>query len=148
MYVIPGDDLVFRYNLFSNPSASVLEANIVDSTAGDLFVAAGSLILNHVPIISAAQFNGVYSSTITPLLKRGKNEMEFEATVPIGEQNTRISHLFYYERVNAFGETSLERSNLVTLYVKTINLSLLDNALKQERGLAGTDAHRKATSSK
>jgi len=148
IYVIPGDDLVFRYHLFSNPSASILEANIIDSTAGNLSVGNESLTLNQIPIISAALFNGVYSSTITPLVKKGKNEVEFEATVPIGEQNNRLNHLLYYERVNAFGETSIERSNLVTLYVKAINLSLLESALKRERELAGTEGHRKATSSK
>ena len=147
-YVIPGDDLVFRYKLFSNPSVSILEANIVDSTTGGLSVGNEPLTLNQIPIISAAQFNGVFSSTITPLVRKGKNEMEFEAEVPFGGENNRISHQVYYERMNAFGETSIEPSNLVTLYVKGINLSLLENALKREKELAGTEGNRKATTSK
>ena len=148
LYVIPGDELVFRCRLFSNPSASVLEANIIDSTAGGISIGNGSLTMNEIPIISAAQFNGVFSSSITPFVKKGKNELEFEATVPIDEQNSRINHLLCYERVNAFGETSVERSNVVTLYVKGINLSLLENAIKNEKELAGTGGSRKATSSK
>ena len=150
MFVIPGDDVIFRYSIFSNPSASILEATIVDSTARDLYIGTESLTLNQVPIISAAQFNGVFSSTITPLVKKGRNEMEFDATIPIGEQNNRISHLLYYTRVNDFGEVSIERSNAVTLTVKGINLSLLEDALKREKNLAGTESTRKAkaTSSK
>jgi uncharacterized repeat protein (TIGR01451 family) len=148
LYVIPGDELVFRYRLFSNPSASVIDANIIDSTAGGISIGNESLTMNEIPIISAAQFKGVFSSSITPFVKKGKNELEFEATVPIDEQNNRINHLLYYERVNAFGETSIERSNVVTLYVKGINLSLLENALKNEKELAGTGENRKATTSK
>ena len=150
MFVIPGDDIVFRYSLFSNPSASIVEANVVDSTARDLLIGSESLTMNHIPIISAAQFNGIFSSSVTPLVKKGKNELEFEASIPIGEQNNRISHLLYCERVNAFGEVSIERSNIVTLTVKGINLSLLENALRRERDLAGTESSRKlkATSSK
>ena len=106
--------------------------------------------MNHIPIISAAQFNGIFSSSVTPLIKKGKNELEFEAAIPIGEQNNRISHTLCYERVNAFGEVSIERSNIVTLTVKGITLSLLESALKRERDLAGAENSRKlkATSSK
>ena len=146
MFVIPGDDVVFRYNIFSNPSAALLEATIVDSTAGDLAVGSESLTLNHIPIISAAQFNGIFSSTVTSMVKKGKNDLEFEAAIPIGEQNNRINHLLYYERVNTFGEVSIERSNSVTLSVKGINLSLLENALKKEKDLAGTESSKKAKS--
>ncbi|MGA9406915.1 MAG: hypothetical protein WBW71_07265 [Bacteroidota bacterium] len=147
LFVIPGDELVFRYRLFSNPSASVLEANIIDSTAGGLSIGNESFTMNEIPIISASQFNGVYSSSITPFVKKGKNEMEVEATVPIGEQNNRIKHVLYYERVNAFGESSVERSNVVTLNIKGMNLSLLENALKNEKVLAGTGDSRKVTTS-
>ena len=148
LYVIPGDELIFRYNLFSNPSASVLLADIIDSTARGLSIGNETFTLNEIPIISAAQFNGILSTTITPLVRKGKNEMAFEATIPKGEQINRINHSLYYERVNAFGETSIERSNVVSLSVRGITLSLLENALKREKELAGIGGNRKATTSK
>ena len=148
LYVVPGDELVFKYTLFSNPSASVLAANIIDSTARGISIGNESLTLNEIPIISAAQFNGVFSSSITPFVKKGKNELEFEATVPADETNSRINHSLYYERVNTFGETSVERSNSVVLYVKGISLSLFEKALKNEKELAGSGASRKTTSAK
>jgi hypothetical protein len=39
----------------------------------------------------------------------------------------------------------VERSNVVTLYVKGINLSLLESAVKRERELAGKEGTSKAT---
>ncbi|HTY11234.1 MAG TPA: hypothetical protein VMF88_09200 [Bacteroidota bacterium] len=145
VYVVPGDDLVFKYDLFSNPSAALMDARIVDSTAKDFSFTSGAFTLNQIPIISGAQFNGVYSSSVTQLIKKGKNVMEFAVSVPFDEQNVRLSHSLYYRRMNAFGETSVERSNVVTLYVKGINLSLLENAVKRERELAGKEGTPKAT---
>jgi hypothetical protein len=145
---IPGDDLLISYGLYLNPAASILQANVIDSTSDGLSVSGESLTLNHVPIISAGEFNGVFSTSITPLIRKGSNEMQLQASIPVESQNKRLVHVFYYERVNGFGETTVERSNPVIISVINKNLSLLDDALKQEKDLAGTDAVRKATTLK
>ena len=94
LYVVPGDELVFKYTLFSNPSASVVAANIIDSTARGISIGNESLTLNEIPIISAAQFNGVFSSSITPFVKKGKNELEFERNGSSRmNTNSRINHV-------------------------------------------------------
>ncbi|HTR82004.1 MAG TPA: hypothetical protein VMM58_10275, partial [Bacteroidota bacterium] len=148
IFVIPGDDLLFSYALFSNPSSAVLGASVIDSTADKLSVESSSFTLNHIPIISAGEYKGVFSSSITPLIRKGSNVMQFEASIPSNSPNSQIEHTFYYERVNGFGETTIERSNPVTIYVRDKNLSLLNTALQRERTLAGTEGPPKSTTSK
>lgn len=145
---VPGDDLLFSYQLFTNPASSVLAASIIDSTAGRFVISNESLTLNRVPIVSAAQFNGVLSSTVTPLLKKGSNEMQLQAMVPPTPENPRIEHVFYYEHTNGFGETSIQKSNTVLITVKGVNLSLIEIAVRRERELAGTENTPKATTAK
>jgi hypothetical protein len=148
IYAIPGDDLMFSCGIFSNPAGSTVQANVIDSTTAGMSISNGSLTLNHVPVISAAEFNGVISSSITPLIKKGTNEMQLQASIPPESVDERLVHVFYYQRMNAFGETTIERSNPVTIYVRGKNLSLLDRALKHEKDFSGTEGVRKSTTSK
>jgi uncharacterized repeat protein (TIGR01451 family) len=148
LVVIPGDDLIFKYTLFSNPSVALLDARIIDSTVALFTVSEHALSLNEIPIISATQFAGTVASSITPLLKKGQNELRMEAKVPFGTPANRLDHLFYYERVNAFGETSREESNRVKIYVKESTLSLIDASVRKENEMTGTEGVRKPTSSK
>ena len=145
---VPGDDLLFSYQLFMNPAGTILAASVIDSTAGRFAISNESLTLNRIPIVSAAQFNGVLSSTITPLLKKGNNEMQLHATVPPSPDMPRLEHVFYYEHTNGFGETSILKSNTVAIIVKGVNLSLIEAAVRRERELAGTETAPKATTAK
>ncbi len=148
IFTIPGDDVMFSCGIFSNPAGATLQASVIDSTAAGFAISGGSLTLNHVPVISAGEFNGVISSSITPLIKRGKNEMQLQAAIPAQAVDERLVHVFYFQRMNAFGETSVERSNPVTVYVRGKNLSLLDRALKQEKEYTGIRSTSKPTTSK
>jgi hypothetical protein len=148
LVVIPGDDLIFKYTLFSNPSVALLDARIVDSTAALFTIGEHALNLNEIPIISATQFGGTVASSITPLLKKGQNELRMEAKVPFGTPPKRLDHLFYYERVNSFGETSREESNRVKIYVKGSTLPLIDTSVRTENEITGREGVRKPTSSK
>ncbi len=148
LVAIPGDDLIFKYTLFSNPSAAILDARIIDSSAALFTISEHALSLNGIPIISATQFEGTMSSSITPLLKKGQNELRMETKVPFGTPVNRLDHLFYYERVNAFGETSCEESNRVKIYVKGSALPLIDTSERKENEITGTEGVRKPTSSK
>ncbi len=148
LMVIPGDDLIFKYTLFSNPSATLLDARIIDSTAVLFTIGDHALRLNEIPIISTTQFGGTVASSITPLLKKGQNELRMEAKVPFGTPANRLDHVVYFERVNTFAETSLEQSNCVKIFVKALTLPLIDTSLKRENEMTGIEGARKPTSSK
>ena len=148
LVAIPGDELVFRYALFSNPSASMVEATLFDSTASSLSIIDETLAMNEVPLISASPLGGILVSTITPLVKKGKNEIRFTAVVQPDTNSSKIDHLLYFERINAFGEQTVVKSNLVKIMLKPSGLSLIQKALNREKELTETASTRKPTSSK
>ncbi len=148
LVAIPGDELIFKYNLFANPTVSFLDARLIDSTAAFLSIGDHALTMNEIPIISATQYGGILAPTVTPLLKRGQNVLRMEAIVPFGTAANRLEHLVYFERVNTFAETSLEQSNSVKIIVKALTLPLIDISLRKENELTGIEGVRKPTSSK
>ena len=148
LVAIPGDELIFKYSFFANPSVSLLDARLIDSTAALLSIGDHALTINEIPIISATQFGGIFASTITPLMKRGQNELRMEANVPVGTAADRLDHVVYFERMNTFAETSLEQSNSVTVIIKALTLPLFDALLNQKKEMTGIEGTRKPTSSK
>ena len=148
LLVIPGDDILFSYGIYSNPSVATVQATVVDSSAAGFAVEPESFTLNHIPVISAGEYGGVLSSSITLLLRRGKNEMLLRAEIPAGSADEKISHVLYLTTVNSFGEASVERSNPVAIYVRTRNLALLNAAVKHERELAGKESAPRPTTAK
>jgi hypothetical protein len=145
---IPGDELIFRYRLFANPSSSLLDARVIDSTVSQFSVGDQALTMNEIPVISASEFAGMLSSSVTPLLKKGMNEMTMVAAVPRETRVNRLDHMIYFERSNTFGETLREKSNLVKVFVKGVYLPLLDTAQGKGNDLTGRSGPRKPTSLK
>ncbi len=130
--VSPDDHIIFRTNLFSNPLAKNREVELLDTIPSGLMMQIKKMFLNGIPVYSLGRNSNVFISRISSLLKKGRNEISFEASVTPPFTTETLKNEIWLRRINNFNEATFEKSNEVKILVQKKRLPLFE---KVERSL-------------
>ncbi|MDE3058223.1 MAG: DUF11 domain-containing protein [Bacteroidota bacterium] len=125
--VSPDDHLLFRVHLFSNPQAENKTVTVIDSIPTGISLQLGMMLFNEIPIYPENPNGNLFVSDVTTLIHKGVNEIQFGALPSSVKPVDTVKMQIWLRRANNFNEETLEKANLLKLFVRQKRLPLFEH---------------------